>query len=61
MITCEWLGRLGNNMFQIAATYGLAKTFNEVAEFPYEVKRLITCMFKKMGKTYTQYPIIKKT
>jgi len=34
MITCEWLGRLGNNMFQIAATYGLAYHFNEKAEFP---------------------------
>jgi hypothetical protein len=34
MITAEFLGRLGNNMFQIAVTYGLADKFGDVAEFP---------------------------
>lgn len=33
MITCEFIDRLGNNMFQIATTYGLAYKYNEVAEF----------------------------
>jgi len=34
MITCEFLGRLANNMFQIAVVYGLADKFNESPEFP---------------------------
>lgn len=35
MISCEFLGRIGNNMFQIAVVYGLADKFNESPEFPY--------------------------
>jgi len=33
MITCEYMGRLGNNMFQIATTYATAKKYNDIAEF----------------------------
>lgn len=35
MITCSFLGRLGNCMFEIATVYGLAEKFNESPEFPY--------------------------
>lgn len=34
MLTCEFLGRTANNMFQIATIYGLADKFNELPEFP---------------------------
>jgi hypothetical protein len=33
MITCEWMGRLGNMMFQIAVTYATALKFGDIAEF----------------------------
>jgi hypothetical protein len=36
MITCEWMGRLGNIMFQIATTYGLATKYGDVAEFRWQ-------------------------
>ena len=38
MVTCKWMGRLGNNMFQIAVTYAIAKKYKKQAmfsEFPY--------------------------
>jgi hypothetical protein len=35
MISCEFLGRLGNNLYQIAVVYALADKFNESPEFPY--------------------------
>lgn len=34
MLSCSFLGRLGNNMFSISVTYGLAEKFGESAEFP---------------------------
>jgi len=34
MISCEYIGRLGNCMFEIAVVYGLADKFGDVAEFP---------------------------
>ena len=34
MLTIDWNGRLGNNLFQIAVCYGLADKFGENAEFP---------------------------
>jgi hypothetical protein len=33
MITCEFLGRLGNNLYQIAVVYALAEKWNESPEF----------------------------
>ena len=33
MITCEYMGRLGNNMFQIATAFAIANKYNDVAEF----------------------------
>jgi hypothetical protein len=33
MVTCDFRGRLGNYLFQIAATMGLAEKFGDVAEF----------------------------
>jgi hypothetical protein len=33
MITCQWMGRLGNNMFQIAVTLAIALKYGEKAEF----------------------------
>ena len=33
MITCEYMGRLGNNMFQIATTLAMAKKYSENAVF----------------------------
>jgi hypothetical protein len=34
MITCEFMNRLGNNMFQIAVTHAIADKYMEKAEFP---------------------------
>ena len=34
MITCEFLGRLGNNMFQIACTYAVANKYKDTVGFP---------------------------
>lgn len=36
MITCEWMGRLGNVMFQIAVVYGLADKFKDKPEFKWQ-------------------------
>jgi hypothetical protein len=33
MVTCEFKGRFGNYLFQIAATIGLAAKYNDIAEF----------------------------
>ena len=33
MITCEFMGRLGNNMFQIVVVHAIAKKHNESPEF----------------------------
>jgi hypothetical protein len=34
MITCEWMGRLGNNMFQIAVTYAVGLKYGKTPMFP---------------------------
>jgi hypothetical protein len=34
MVTCEFMGRLGNNMFQIACAYAIAKKYKDVVGFP---------------------------
>jgi hypothetical protein len=35
MVTCEFIGRQGNNMFQVAAAYAIAEKFGDKAEFPF--------------------------
>jgi hypothetical protein len=34
MVTCEFLHRTGNNLFQIAITYAMADKYNDFAQFP---------------------------
>jgi hypothetical protein len=36
MITCEWMGRLGNVMFQIAVTYALADKYKVKPQFKWQ-------------------------
>jgi sporulation protein YlmC with PRC-barrel domain len=50
MITCELTGGLGNQMFQIAATYALAKRNNDEAYFNFE-----TCHTPLQGSPSYKY------
>lgn len=68
MITCEWMGRLGNNMFQIAMVYSLAEKYCDIAEFPeYDLfdlpkrKSPISVVYEQEDKTnaYIDIPYVK--
>jgi len=48
MVTCHFNGRLGNQMFQIAAAYSLALDNNDVARFPITSSPYITNVFKNV-------------
>lgn len=54
MITCEWMGRLGNNMFQIAVVYALAKKFNDKPEFAWQPYFDLPERTQKIENTFVQ-------